>query len=69
MVPPRKETTEGPCHIEKKMRLYNEQLDNQHDLPLQTHRPIPESISTDKLTIVNDITTPPLIFHQYYTLI
>ena len=63
MVPPGHEATEGPCHLEKKMRLYNEQLDNQHDLPLQTHRPIPASISTDNLKIVSDI-TPPLIFHQ-----
>ena len=37
----------------------NEQLDNQHDLPIQTHRPIPGSISTDNLKIDSDITPPP----------
>ena len=31
MVPPGKEDTEGPCHLEKKIRLDDEQLDNQHD--------------------------------------
>ena len=45
--------------ILKKIRLDNEKLDNQHDLPLRTHRPILASISTDNLTIVSDITPPP----------
>ena len=59
MVPPGQDSTEVPCHLGKKIRLENEQLDNQYDLPLRTHRPIPANIRTDKLTIVGDITTPP----------
>ena len=59
MVPPGHEATEGPCNLEKKIRLDNEQLENQNDPPLQTHRHIPASIITDNLTIVSDI-TPPL---------
>ena len=55
MVPPGKDTTEGPCHLGEKI-LDNEKLDNQHDPPLQTHRPITEIISTDNLTIVSDNT-------------
>ena len=39
-----------PIILKTKIRLDNEQLDNQYDPPLQTHRPIPASISTDKLT-------------------
>ena len=57
MVQPVQEATEGPCHIGKK-KLDNEQLGNQHDLPLRTHCPIPASISTDKLKTASD-TTPP----------
>ena len=34
-------------------------LINQHDPPLQTHCPIPASISTDNLTIVSDIRSLP----------
>ena len=47
--------------METKIRLDNEQLDNQHDPPLQTHRTIPASISTDNFTIVSDIKPPPNI--------
>ena len=58
-----------PFIFKTKIRLDNNQLDNQHDPPLQTHRPIPEIINTGNLTIVSDITPPPLIFHHYSPLI
>ena len=58
MVPTGQEATEDPV-ILKKISLDNEQLDNQHDPPLRTHRPIPAGISTDNLIIVSDITPPP----------
>ena len=59
MVPPGQESTEGPYHLGKKLRLDNEKIDNQQDPPLRTHLPIPEIISTDNLTIFGDITHPP----------
>ena len=48
-----------PVILKTKISLDNEQLENQHDPPLRTHRPIPASISTDNLKIVSDITPPP----------
>ena len=48
-----------PVILKTKIRLGNEQLENQHDPPLRTHRPILASIITDNLTIVSDITPPP----------
>ena len=47
--------------IDREIRLDNEKLENQHDPPLQTHCPIPESISTENLKIVSDITPSPNI--------
>ena len=51
------EATEGLCHLEKK--LDNQQLDNQHNQPLQTNSYIPESISTDNLKITSELTNTP----------
>ena len=47
-----------PIILKIEIRLENEQLDNQYDPLLQTHRPIPASIGTDNLTIVIDINPP-----------
>ena len=47
-----------PVILKTKIRLDNEQLDNKNDLPLRTNPPIPESIITDKLTIIIDLTLP-----------
>ena len=47
-----------PVILKTKISLDNEKLDDQHDLPLRTHPPIPASISTDKLKIFSDITPP-----------
>ena len=59
MVPPVQEATEGPCHLEKKKWLDNEQLDNQHDPPLLKNPPTLASINTDNLKIISELTTPP----------
>ena len=47
-----------PVILKTKIRLENDQLDNKNDLPLRTNPPIPESIITDKLTIIIDLTLP-----------
>ena len=48
-----------PVMLETKIRLGDEKLDNQHEPTLQTNSPIPESIITDKFTIVSEITSCP----------
>ena len=45
--------------ILKKIRLENEQLDNQHYPPLLTNPPIQENVSTDNLKIFSEITPLP----------
>ena len=49
MVPTVQEATEDPVLLKNKIRLDNEQFDNQNDPPLRTHRHIPEIIGTDNL--------------------
>ena len=48
-----------PVILKTRILLDNEQLDNKHGQPLRTNPPIPESIRTDKLTIISEL-TPPL---------
>ena len=53
-----KRLLKDPAILKTKIRLNNEQQDNQYDPPLRTHCPIPESIRTDNFTIFSDINPP-----------
>ena len=56
-----KRLLKDPVILKSKVRVDNEQVDNQYDPPFRTNSPILSSISTDDFTIVSELSPPPNI--------